>query len=205
MNDLKHSLCEKNWAYFYKQSFWMALLTGLLILNFSGPAQADDADDKRAIASWRAEGNVYPVGKGQEFYSGVMKGTFFVKDHTNKTHYMHAARMDCPFAVHINQAGNDVMQGTCQLTDQIGNKANAKISCEGHKENCQGKLTFTSGTGNFEGIQGGGAIKVRVDLVQDSTQNSDSSYGKNRTASGYLIINNLQDNVKDQDGHPVVH
>lgn len=181
------------------------ILIGLLALNTVGLAQADDADQKGAISSWRSEGQVYPLNEYMDFYAGLMKGTFFVKDHTQKSHYMHAVRMDCPFSVHINHRGNDEMQGACQLTDQKGNKAIAKISCTGPKENCQGNLTFVSGTGDLKGIKGGGAMKIRVDLIkEESEEKTFHTFGGNMDASGYLIISDLQDNVSDEGGHPKV-
>lgn len=184
---------------------WGGVLIGLLVLNPLGLAYADNADQKGAISSWRSEGQVYSMNNDLDFYIGLMKGTFFVKDHTQKTHYMHAVRMDCPFSVHINQKGNDEMQGACQLTDQKGNKAIAKISCTGPKENCQGNLTFVSGTGSFKGIKGGGSMKIRVDLIKmESEEKSVASFGKVMDASGYLIISDLQDNVTDEGGHPKV-
>ena len=186
-------------------SVFVGLLTGLLVFNALGLAQAADGDHKEAISSWRSEGQIYSLSKNQAFYMGLMKGTFFVKDVTPKTHYMHAARMDCPFSVHIDDSGKDVMQGVCQFIDQKGNTANAAIACTGPKEDCKGKLTFTSGTGNFKGINGGGLIKIRVDLLhEDVTGNLPQSFGNNMKAHGYLVIRDLQNNVTNEDGYPVV-
>ncbi len=189
-----------------RNMFLVTGIAGMLAFNAAGHAFADDADTKRALSSWRSEGKVFSLNRHQQFYSGLMKGTFFVKDSTQKTHYMHAVRMDCPFSVQINSKGDDEMQGACQLTDQTGNTTKAKISCSGPKENCQGKLTFISGTGNLKGIEGGGSMKIRVDLIQvASTEAASQSFGKDMQASGYLIISDLHDNVTaDQDGAPVV-
>lgn len=186
-------------------SVFAGLLTALLVFNSLGLTQAADVDHKEAISSWRSEGQVYSLSKNQAFYMGLMKGTFFVKDATPKTHYMHAARMDCPFSVRINHSGKDVMQGVCQFIDQKGNTANATIACTGPKEDCEGKLTFTSGTGNFKGINGGGLMKIRVDLLHEEvTGNLPQSFGNNMEAHGYLVIRDLQDNVTDQGGYPIV-
>ncbi len=184
-----------------KQSVWIALLTGILILNFSGFAQADNLDGKSVISSWRSEGQVYPMSPTSDFYFGLMKGTFHVKDHTGKTHHMHSSRMTCPFSVNINKDGKDELQGMCQLSGTNVGHANAKISCTGEKENCLGTWTFTSGTGNFKGIKGEGKMKIRVDLVK---KDSTGYFGNKMGASGYLVINDLHDNVDSTKETPKV-
>ena len=184
-----------------KPSAWLALLTGILILNFSGLAQADNLDSKKVRSSWRAEGQVYSMNTKSEFYSGLMKGTFFVKDHTGKTHYMHSTQMTCPFSVFINKGGKDELQGMCQLANSNGDQANAKIFCIGEKENCLGTWSFTSGTGNLRGIKGGGKMKIRVDLVK---KDSTGYFGNKMGASGYLVINDLHDNVDSTKETPRV-
>lgn len=186
-------------------SVFVGLLTGLLVFNALGLPHAAAVDHKEAISKWHSEGQVYSLSKDKTFYMGLMKGTFFVKGSTSKTDYMHAARMECPFSVRINHGGKDVMQGACQFIDQKGNTANATIACTGSKDNCEGKLLLTSGTGSFKGITGGGLVKIRVDLLNENvTGNLPQSFGNNMEAHGYLVIRDLQDNVTDQGGYPIV-
>ncbi|GJL78457.1 MAG: hypothetical protein NPINA01_14460 [Nitrospinaceae bacterium] len=205
MNPVKPEFKNENPSHRKKQRFWIAFLIGILALNLTGFAQADDADEKRVLSSWRSDGTVYSMSKNMDFYTGVMKGTFFVKDHTGKTHFTHATRLTCPFSVQINKGGKDELQGMCQLVNQRGDRANARISCTGEKENCNGDWKFTAGSGALKGIKGGGKLKIRVDLIkEDSSDKSNLGFGNEMGASGYLIINDLHDNVDSSQEIPKV-
>ncbi len=199
-----HSTPVINGSY-KKGTISIALLTAILVLSLIGTAQANDSDKTKVISSWRSDGTLYSMSDEMKFYAGFMKGTFFVKHNTGKAHYTHAALMNCPFSVQISKGQKGVLQGMCKLGSG-DNTANAKISCTGEKENCLGKWVFTSGTGNFKGIQGESPMKIRVDLIQDkSTNNETSSLGRKTGSSGYLVIKNLRDNVDGSQGTPRVN
>jgi hypothetical protein len=168
------------------------------IQNHPGDAwsQGAKSGDIKVISGWRSEGKLYSMSKDMKFYSGIMKGTFFVKDKSGKGHYLHANRMTCPFSVQIEN-GKDILQGMCHLENQSGERVTAKIACTGLKENCQGDWIFVSGKGSMKGIKGKSKMKIRVDLVKKEFPESSNhlQFGSKMNASGYLIINELNDNV----------
>jgi len=190
---------------FGKTVVWLTVLMSVFMLNIAGAAQAHDADHKRVISKWRSDGLMFSLNENTDFVQGAMKGTFIVQDNRGVAHYMHAAQMTCPFWVRIDKDGQDELQGVCHLTNEKGDTADAKFFSTGDRENFTGIWTFTSGTGNLKGIQGGGPLNLRVDLIKEQITNGQPEYfATNVEASGYLNIRELRDNVVDNDRFPEV-
>lgn len=181
------------------------LMTALFIIGLTSSVNAHDADHKKVITKWNSEGQISQLNGQEDIYQGVMKGTFIVKDNRGVSHYMHSAQMSCPFWVRINSNGQDQLQGACHLVNEKGDTAQADIFCTGNKENCTGIWSFTSGSGNLAGIRGGGPLKIRVDLLKKEKAGEPTDFvTQNMKASGYLYINELQDNVVNRDRFPIV-
>ena len=190
---------------FGKTAIWLTVLLSIFMLNFATFVHAHDADHKRVISQWRSEGLKFSLNENTDLVQGAMQGTFIVKDDRGMAHYMHAAQMTCPFWVQINKNGKDQLQGVCELVNEKGDTAKARIFSTGDKENFTGIWAFTSGTGNLKGIQGGGPLNIRVDLINENVTHGQPEYvATGVKASGYLNISELRDNVVNQDRFPEV-
>lgn len=188
----------------WNAAMWLTVLMSIFMLN-AGTAQAHDADYKRVISQWRSEGLMVKLNENIDFVQGIMRGTFVVQDNRGAGHYMHASQMTCPFWVRIDNKGQDELQGVCKLVNEKGDTADAQFFSTGGQENFTGIWAFTSGTGSLTGIQGGGPLNLRVDLIRKQVVNGQSEYfATDVQASGYLSITELRDNVVDNDRFPEV-
>jgi hypothetical protein len=140
----------------------VALAIGFLCAAGTTPAPARAQDDQtlKAFASWQAKGQMYETGPKQATFVGVLAGLVFVESEQGP---VDAGYMVCPAYLDVNaETGAQVGKGRCTVTAKDGSRAYAEISCKGvHLIGCDGDFTFTGGTGRFEGLVGGGPVKIR--------------------------------------------
>ena len=144
----------------------------------------------RAINAWIAKGTLYPLSKDRMLFQGEQKGTLFIRHTEGKSILFHAGRVICPVSVDVDlKEDKDAAQGMCSITDQSGDKAFAKWSCTGPHGDCRGTFTFTGGTGQFQGITGDSAFRIRVDIFDPTIDPQLNPVEQN--ASGYMLIPEL--------------
>ena len=113
-----------------------------------------------ALAAWEAAGQFVRSGPEQAYFVGGFNGTLFVQSQEGS---LDAARIVCPGTMQLSL--KDMSQkgdGRCVITTLGGDQAFAKWTCEGaHLVGCTGDFTLNGGTGNLEGISGGGPMVLR--------------------------------------------
>jgi len=137
---------------------------GLTALAFSallsGPAMAEQVQIS-AFAPWEAEGKVYNVGPAETQFIGVFEGIVYVETGEGE---FDTAILVCPTTQDLNTESNKTTaSGRCHIVATRGNVF-GKFSCTGDPGHCDGRFEITGGTDEFEGISGGGDIRIRIAL-----------------------------------------
>jgi hypothetical protein len=139
----------------------------ILILNtltvvslFTHLGLFDHADAKtmeagEATASWSGKGVIDDLGNGESVFSGAITGTMFIRHPQGSGRALiHAAKLQCQTVARISE-NKEEQSALCLMTAHEGKDiAYGEMRCVGKKDDCQGKYTFTWGTGAFKGITG---------------------------------------------------
>lgn len=121
-----------------------------------GVGTAAQAEDLKATGEfgWFAVGKVQQLEKGHLFWVGEFSGSF--SSDKGEGSPFHHAGVRCPGSndVDLNNKRNKAA-GTCVLSDPSGaDQAFLSWACEGDTHMCRGTITYTGGTGKYQGTGG---------------------------------------------------
>jgi hypothetical protein len=145
------------------ETYWLRSL-GLTAVAMStllsGPAIAEQVQIS-AFAPWEAEGKVYSVGPAEKQFIGVFEGIVYVEKREGE---FDTAILVCPTTQELNTESNKTTaSGRCHIVATRGNVF-GRFSCTGDPGYCDGRFEITGGTDEFEGISGGGDMRIRITL-----------------------------------------
>ena len=168
-----------------KRSYSIAAAV-LLLLNVL-PVYAAEEDTVQAIIPWEAEGRVFQVDTGTMMVLGALKGVMYVESSRGE---IHEAFVMCPVIQTLSlEAGTTDAVAYCEISASSENVAYAELNCAGAVGSCQGTFTLTDGEGEFAGITGSGALRVRSPmnvLIRDLAAGADL-----RISSGLIVVSDL--------------
>lgn len=142
-------------------SFAVLLVTGLFGMTLAAmPASAQEEGTLKAFAAWQGRGQIFETGPDRATFVGSFSGMIFVETEKGP---LDAGFMICPAFLDVNvKDGSQEGKGRCTISAKDGSRAYAELSCKGvHLVGCDGDFKFTGGTDRFEGLTGGGPIKIR--------------------------------------------
>ena len=113
-----------------------------------------------AYSPWEGSGQIYPTGPNQATFVGAFRGVMFVEKDDG---LVNAGNIICPTVLTIDlEDGSQVGHGRCTMSNTDGARVFVEWRCSGtHLRGCDGDFTLTGGTGDFEGITGGGQLLAR--------------------------------------------
>ncbi len=168
-----------------KRSF-MISAAALLLLVIS-PIRAAEQDTVQAIIPWEAAGRVFQVDTTTLMFLGALEGVMYIESSRGE---MHEAFIMCPLIQKLMlETGDTEATAHCEISASPENVAYAELSCTGEVGSCQGTFTLTDGEGEFAGITGTGALRVRSPmnvLIRDLAAGADL-----RVSSGLIVVNDL--------------
>jgi hypothetical protein len=133
----------------------LAVVSLFIHMGLFDHAEAKTIEAGEATASWSGKGVIDDLGNGESVFSGAITGTMFIR-HTQGSGraLIHAAKIQCQTVARISE-NKEEQNALCLMTAHEGKDiAYAEMQCVGKKDDCQGKYTFTWGTGAFKGITG---------------------------------------------------
>jgi hypothetical protein len=159
----------------------------LLLLNLSS-AYAAEEDTVQAAIPWEAEGRVFQVDTNTAMFLGAIKGIMYVESSRGE---MHEGFVMCPF-IQTHNLETGVTDGTayCEISASPENVVYAEMSCQGEAGECTGTFTLVDGVGDFAGISGEGALRIRSPmraLISDMANGAELG-----VASGLALIKDLK-------------
>lgn len=171
----------------------MRALTKLpfLILPFLVTSLADEAMAKtdqtiRAFSVWQTSGQVPPIS-GSGVFADMIAGLFYVDTEKGP---VAAGNLSCKARLEVKADKTETGSADCTITTKDGAQVFGKLQCSGvFMVGCNGDLTFTGGSGRFQGVKGGGRAVVRsefADLPQQA--NADASTAR----SGIIYFDSLR-------------
>jgi hypothetical protein len=142
----------------WPRSLGLAALANFALL--SGPIIAEQVQVS-AFAPWEAEGKVYNVGPVETQFIGVFEGILYVETRDGE---LDTAIFVCPATHDLNtESEKTAASGRCHIVATRGNVF-GKFNCTGGAGYCDGRFEITGGTDEFEGISGGGDMRIRIAL-----------------------------------------
>ena len=169
-----------------KRIFLMSAVA-VLLLNHS-PAYTAEQDTVQAIIPWEAVGRVFQVDTSTMMFLGALTGVMYIESSRGE---MHEAFVMCPVTQKFNlDTSNSEVAGHCEITASAENVVYAELTCNGEVGSCSGTFTLIDGEGDFAGISGTGALRVRSPirfLITDLAAGADL-----RVASGVAVIKDLE-------------
>jgi len=169
-----------------KRSYLMAAVA-LLLLDLSS-VYAAEQDTVQAVIPWEAAGRIFQVDTSTIMFLGAFTGVMYIESSRGE---MHEAFVMCPIIQKLNlEMGNSDAVGHCEISASPENVAYAELTCKGEVGSCKGTFTLVDGEGEFAGISGKGALRVRSpmrSLITDMAAGADL-----RIASGLAVIKDLE-------------
>ena len=148
----------------------------------SGSATAEEGT-VAAMAPWQGSGQVYETGPDTRMILGRYAGIMYIE---NKEGSLDTAIMLCPAVQNVNvKTKQTEAHGHCVISDGENNLVYSEWACKGPMGGCDGDFKITGGTGEFEGISGGGPMQVRAALVETALDLSSGSVV--RDAAGLAV------------------
>lgn len=140
------------------------LSAAALLGTAAAVASAQEEGTAKILAPWESEGTVYQIAVDQILFQGRAQGIMYID--TGKG-ALDGAVFVCPSTNRIDLKNEtSEVKGHCLITGgEEGELVFAEFECKGEVGRCDGKLEFTGGTGQFEGITGSGKMQVRTTLV----------------------------------------
>ena len=144
---------------------WSVLGTVLAAgLGFSSSSMAAEEGTVQVMSPWEGTGQVYQVAPDKLMILSRYTGIMYIK---NKEGSLDTAIMLCPGVDEINvKTKKSKGHGHCIISDGDDNLVFSEWTCTGAIDGCEGNFKITGGTGEFEGISGGGKMQVRTALVE---------------------------------------
>ena len=169
------------------KKIWVMSVAALL-LSMLLPVRAAENDTVQAIIPWEASGRVFQVDTSTMLFLGAFTGVMYIESSQGE---MHEAFVMCPITqkVNLNSGGSEVV-GHCEISASPENVAYAQLTCDGEVGSCNGTFTLIDGEGEFTGISGTGALRVRSPmraLITDVAAGAEL-----RVASGLAVIKDLE-------------
>jgi len=135
--------------------FIAAVASVVVVLGWGVLAFAEEGTVK-AMAPWKGQGFMFPVGEDLVYMVAVYSGTMFVEDAKGA---LHAGSIVCPATAEGNfKTMTKSAQGRCIITNEDGDRVYGRFSCTGDMESCRGTFKLYGGTGKFAGITGEGEM-----------------------------------------------
>jgi hypothetical protein len=175
-----------------KRIFTTLLLAGLAfgtpaVLATVGPAHAADGETIDAFLAWSGKGHTYEIGVNRTIFVGALVGPVYVE-----TEYglVPSGSASCPVMVDIDTStAAQSAEGHCLIENVDGDRVYADVSCTGvFRIGCDGTITLTGGTGQFEGVTGSGTMTVRSER-QSFVEKQDGV--RHAEGAGIMIIEGL--------------
>ena len=135
---------------------FMAVVVMVISLLGCGSFAFAEEGTVKAMAPWKGQGFVFPVGEDTAYMVAVYSGTMFVEDAKGA---LHQGSIVCPGTAEGNfKTMTKTGQGRCIITNEDGDRIYARFSCTGDMEGCRGTFKLDGGTGRFAGITGEGEM-----------------------------------------------
>ncbi|MEX2298381.1 MAG: hypothetical protein WD715_13275 [Dongiaceae bacterium] len=173
-----------------KRQIRTLLLAGLAIggLTFAtgAPAAAED-ETIDAFIAWSGKGRTYEIGVDRTMFVGALVGPVYVETTEG---LVPSGSASCPVMVDIETStALQTSSGHCLIETVDGDRIYADLSCSGvFRIGCDGTITLTGGTGQFEGVTGSGNIIVRSER-QSFVEEGDGV--RHAEGAGIIIIEGL--------------
>jgi hypothetical protein len=162
--------------------------TAALLLSILLPVRAAENDTVQAIIPWEASGRVFQVDTSTMLFLGAFTGVMYIESSQGE---MHEAFVMCPITQKVNlKTSNSEAVGYCEISASPENVAYAELTCDGEVGSCDGTFKLIDGEGEFTGISGAGALRVRSPmraLITDVAAGAEL-----RVASGLAVIKDLE-------------
>src|SRR5210317_944731 len=159
-----------------------------ILLSILLPVRAAENDTVQAIIPWEASGRVFQVDTSTMLFLGAFTGVMYIESSQGE---MHEAFVMCPITQKVNlKTSNSEAVGYCEISASPENVAYAELTCDGEVGSCDGTFKLIDGEGEFTGISGAGALRVRSPmraLITDVAAGAEL-----RVASGLAVIKDLE-------------
>jgi len=165
-----------------------AMSVAALLLSMLLPVRAAENDTVQAIIPWEASGRVFQADTSTMLFLGAFTGVMYIESSQGE---MHEAFVMCPIMQKVDlKTGDSEAVGHCEISASPDNVAYAELACNGEVGSCNGTFTLIDGEGEFTGISGTGALRVRSPmraLITDVAAGAEL-----RVASGLAVIKDLE-------------
>lgn len=127
------------------------------------PARAAEEHKIDAFAPWEGRGQFFQIGTEKAMFVGAFMGTVYVDDGES---LIAGGNLICPGSIELNLVdGTQQGAGHCVISSGPGERIYAEWTCSGaFGEGCNGMFTLTEGTGQWQGVSGGGPFSARSEL-----------------------------------------
>lgn len=141
-----------------------ALTAFSIALGLSLSVSAAQAEERTvsAYSSWQSRGQLIPTGIDHATFIGAFSGTLFIDEDSGGLN--EGGNITCPGTMELNlETGSQVGRGKCVISNSLGERVYATWTCEGgHGTGCIGDFKLVEGTGDYEGVTGGGPFVLRA-------------------------------------------
>ena len=152
-------------------SVMAAASIGCLALWSNGSAAEEGT--VTVMSPWQGSGQVYEVAPNRRLVLAEYAGIMYIETGEGS---LDTAIMLCPAVQTIDTTTKESgAHGHCVISDANKNLVYSEWTCEGAVGACEGDFKITGGTGEFEGITGGGRMLVRTALVETAIDLSSGS------------------------------
>jgi hypothetical protein len=152
------------------------LLLPAFVIVFGQHAVAKTDQTIRAFSVWQTSGQVPPIS-GDGVFEDTISGLFYVDTEKGP---VAAGTLSCKAHLEVKADKTQTGSADCTITTKDGAQVFGKLACSGvFMVGCSGDLTFTGGSGRFQGVSGGGGAVIRsefADLPQQA--NADMTTAK---------------------------
>lgn len=165
-----------------RSSSALAAVLGVTMGPVSGSVLAEERT-VRAMSPWQGSGQVYAVAPDKRMILGRYAGIMYIE---NGEGSLDAAIMLCPAVQNIDTKTKKVDAfGHCVISEGEESLVYSEWKCKGSLGGCDGEFKITGGTGEFEGISGGGKMQVRAALIETAVDLSSGAVV--RDAAGLAV------------------
>jgi len=151
------------------------LILPALAIAFGQDAAAKTDQTIRAFSVWQTSGQVPPV-TGSGVFEDTISGLFYVDTEKGP---VAAGNLSCKAHLEVKADKTQTGSADCTITAKDGAQVFGKLQCSGlFMLGCSGDLTFTGGSGRFQGVSGGGTAVVRSEFADLQPANADTVAAK---------------------------
>ena len=152
-----------------------------------------------AYSPWQGSGQIYPTAVDRATFVGAFHGMMFVD---REDGLVISGHIVCPAILEISLVdGTQAGHGLCTMSHANGERIFVNWRCSGsHLAGCSGEFSFTGGTGEYEGITGGGKL-LALSAVNEFTALIPGSVVQ-RTATGMAIWRDIHYTLPERSQAP---